>query len=160
MQKVDQKPKEIIDPTQPTLSDLASILASRKLFAEHIESTMLRDIVQGTVIRFSIQNGKYIIGFVEDLVQVAPVAGQEQKYPIAFQRKVGYDKATQKNIVKNETVSTSKELLVRMGNHGLHEKARRVKISHISNSPISEKEFLQLKLNFNHQLPIKKDQIP
>ena len=81
---------------------------------------------------------------------------KSQKYPIQFQRQIGFDKATKKPIVKNEIIQTSKELLIRMGSHGIYENPRRVRISHISNGLISEKDYSQLMLNFKHKLPTTK----
>ena len=52
------------------MEDLKKIQSTRKLFAENIDSSMLKDITEGTVIRFSVQNGKYIVGFVLDVVKM------------------------------------------------------------------------------------------
>ena len=37
--------------------------------AEYLDSPMLKELVAGSLIRFSIQNGKYILGFVDDISQ-------------------------------------------------------------------------------------------
>ena len=84
---------------------------------------------------------------------------KSQKYPIQFQKQIGFDKANKKPIVKNETVHTSKELLIRLGTHGIYENPRRVRISHISNSLLTEKDFSQLMLNFKHKLPTTKSKV-
>lgn len=63
-------------------------------------------------------------------------------------------------MISNEQVNTTKELTVMLGNHGLFEKPRRVRISHISNGLPNEIEFQELKLNFNKgKFPLQKADI-
>jgi hypothetical protein len=54
------------------------VLVSRVLVAEYLDSPMLKELISGALIRFSIQNGKYILGFVDDIAQGA------QKYEIQY----------------------------------------------------------------------------
>ena len=62
------KPQVIInDPNQPGLLDIQKIQMTRKHLAEHIDSPMFKDLIVNTLIRFSIQNEKYVNGFIKDV---------------------------------------------------------------------------------------------
>uniref|UniRef100_A0A7S3FT74 Uncharacterized protein n=1 Tax=Strombidium rassoulzadegani TaxID=1082188 RepID=A0A7S3FT74_9SPIT len=64
------------------------------------------------------------------------------------------DAETNKPIMKNETVKTSKVLKVSMGNSGQMSKPRLIQISFISNGSPSELEFQELQRNFNNRIPM------
>lgn len=72
----------------PPLEDLKKIQSTRKMLADNVDSIMLRDLVEHTLIRFSINNGKYILGLVKNVV---PTQG-EKKYVISYQKQIGFDK--------------------------------------------------------------------
>jgi hypothetical protein len=117
------------------LKEVSGVQITRVVVAEYLDSPMLKELVAGALIRFSIQNGKYILGFVDDVSQGT------QKYDVQFQKNAGVDKASGKRVVKNEIIQTQKEFIAKMGNFGIYEKPRKVRISHISNSAPTAAEF-------------------
>jgi len=51
-----------------SLDDLRAILLTRKQIAENLDQPFLNEIVKGSLIRFNYQSGKYILGFVQDVI--------------------------------------------------------------------------------------------
>lgn len=88
------------DSNFPSLEELTKVQTTRKMIAENIESVILADLLKTTVIRFSINTGKYILGLVKDVVQTVG----EKKYEITYQKEAGMDKLTKKPLVSNEKV--------------------------------------------------------
>lgn len=40
------------------------------MLAENIESPMVQELISNTIVRFSIQDNKYILGFVREVVPI------------------------------------------------------------------------------------------
>lgn len=144
-------------------------MSTRAMLAENIESPMVQELISNTIVRFSIQDNKYILGFVREVVPTLPKATakeksqQTQTYEITFQKKIGFDTAKQKQVFKTEKVSTDLELLVQIGDPNkkgsILSKPRRVRISFISNGKPSDSEYSTLLNNFNGKLPLSSEDI-
>ena len=62
------------------------------MLAEHIESPMVQELINNTIVRFSIQDHKYILGIVKEVVPIlAKQSGKEKGYEITYQKKCGFD---------------------------------------------------------------------
>lgn len=105
---------------------------------------MYKELVLGTLIRFSIQTGKYVSGFIKDICENP----SKKSYVITYQKQVGYDKVNKRPLVKNQSIQSTKMLVIQLGSTGIFQKPRRVQISHVSNGPPSEKEFHEMFANF------------
>lgn len=69
---------------------------------------MLRDLIVNSIVRFSLQNNKYIVGFVKEIDE-----SSTKKYPVLVSKKN-----------KSENIMISQELQVILG----FQKSRKVKI--------------------------------
>lgn len=119
---------------------------TRKHLAEHIDSPMFKDLIENTLIRFSIQNEKYVNGFIKDVEE--STASAKKPYMVSYQKFIRTDPSTKKPVMKNIQVKSTKMLIIQLGNSGIFTKPRRVQISHVSNGPPTEKEFQELVANF------------
>lgn len=60
------------------------------MLADNIESPMFKDLIVDTLIRYSIQSGKYVTGFITDVTE----SKNKKGYVISYQKTVGFNKAT------------------------------------------------------------------
>ena len=83
---------------------------TRKHLAEHIDSPMFKDLIQHTLIRFSIQNDKYVNGFILDVEESASSA--KKPYTISYQKFIRTDPSTKKPVMKNIQLKSTKLLII------------------------------------------------
>lgn len=55
---------------QPSLDDINKIHTTRTMLAENIESPMVQELIYNTIVRFSIQDNKYILGIIKEVVPI------------------------------------------------------------------------------------------
>ena len=79
---VKQSSDYTVDPYILKLDNIVGIQSTRQIIASNIDSVMLRDLIVNSIVRFSLQNNKYIVGFVKDIDE-----SSTKKYPVLMNRK-------------------------------------------------------------------------
>ena len=52
------------------MKDLQLILTTRTFIGENIDSSYLKELIGDTLVRFAANDGKYVLGFIKDVVNV------------------------------------------------------------------------------------------
>ena len=71
---------------------------------------MFKDLIVNTLIRFSIQNEKYVNGFIKDVEESTTSA--KKPYMVSYQKFIRTDPSTKKPVMKNIQVKSTKMLVI------------------------------------------------
>ena len=81
--------------THLTASQVFKIQLTRKTLCENLRDSNFKDVFTNTVLRFTVNAGKYMMGVVTGTVDC------NTPYTVTYQKQIGVDKATKKPIVKD-----------------------------------------------------------
>lgn len=132
----------VLTENQLTLDDLKKVQFTRKLLAQNLESAFFKEMVSNTLIKFSTNTGKYILGIISSTSKC------EVPYVVTYQEVIKFDKEKQLPVVRNCKADCEIELVVKLGDIGIFSQPRRVRVSHVSNQVPSLDEIRKFKLNF------------
>lgn len=125
------------------------------MLCENISDNSFKDVFsEKTIIRFTVNAGKYMIGLVTGTVEC------KTPYMVTYQKHIGIDKATKKPIVKEVQEKCNFEILYKLGDNGIFLKSKKTRICNISNGLITENELSEFRNNFeSRSFPFTREEV-